>query len=207
MISLFPFQIKASEEIFTRYNNYKNSDNRPYETKTKPVPFYQALAAITGAGKTPILADAVTNMRLSMTSEPLVLWMSKGKAVVDQTYTNFKGKYAHLIDTFSVTLLKNLKPDKLQDGSLPILALATTGTFNQKTQEEGSLKIYQIEHDDGKKSLWDYLKERKTSEGKRRDLIIVYDEGHNLSDQQIDLLFDLEPESILVASATIAYTR
>lgn len=52
MISLFPFQIKASEEIFTRYNNYKNSDNRPYETKTKPVPFYQALAAITGAGKT-----------------------------------------------------------------------------------------------------------------------------------------------------------
>src|SRR5690606_2391410 len=49
----------------------------------------------------------------------------------------------------------------------------------------------------------EYIKERKTTNGQRRDLIIVYDEGHNLSDQQIELLFELEPEAILVASATL----
>ena len=37
----------------------------------------------------------------------------------------------------------------------------------------------------------------------RRPLIIVYDEAHNLSDQQTDLLLELEPDIILAASATM----
>ncbi|MEC5414764.1 hypothetical protein [Aurantimonas sp. C2-4-R8] len=40
-------------------------------------------------------------------------------------------------------------------------------------------------------------------DGKRRPLIIVYDEGHNLTDQQTDLLLELEPQALLVASATL----
>ena len=40
-------------------------------------------------------------------------------------------------------------------------------------------------------------------DGKRRPLLIVYDEGHNLTDQQTDLLLELEPEALLVASATL----
>jgi hypothetical protein len=37
------------------------------------VPFYQALSALTGPGKTPILADAVVQMRTSAPLEPIVL--------------------------------------------------------------------------------------------------------------------------------------
>lgn len=205
MITLLPFQIAASEQIARRYIEFRNSDNRPYETRTRPTPFYQALSALTGAGKTPILADAVVQMRLAMPVEPIVLWLSKAKTVVDQTYGNFRpgGKYSHLVDMFTVTYLKDLTPDMIADGSTPIIAIATTGTFNQREQAESSLRIYQVDQDKGSKSLWDFLKERRTSNGQRRDLIIVYDEGHNLSDQQIELLYDLEPEAILVASATL----
>jgi type III restriction enzyme len=168
-------------------------------------PFYQALSALTGGGKTPILADAVYQMRLSMPIEPIVLWISKSRVVVDQTYGNFQsgGKYAHLIDKFCVSYLRNLNDNIISDGTSPLIALATTGTFNQKDQEDSTLRIYQAVLDKSPISLWDLLKQRKTTEGYKRDLIIVYDEGHNLSDQQIDLLFELEPEAILVASATL----
>jgi type III restriction enzyme len=39
--------------------------------------------------------------------------------------------------------------------------------------------------------------------GKRRPLLIVYDEGHNLSEQQTELLAELEPDAYLLASATL----
>jgi type III restriction enzyme len=205
MITLLPFQIKASEQIAKRYMEFRDNENRPYETRTRAIPFYQALSALTGGGKTPILADAVVQMRFAMPIEPIVLWISKAKTVVDQTYANFRpgGKYSHLVEMFSVTYLKDLSPDMISDGTVPIIAIATTGTFNQREQSDSSLRIYQIDEDKGSKSLWDFLKERKTFDGQRRDLIIVYDEGHNLSDQQVELLFDLEPEAILVASATL----
>jgi type III restriction enzyme len=47
------------------------------------------------------------------------------------------------------------------------------------------------------------LKIRKNSKGKKRELFIVYDEGHNLSNQQTKLLLDLEPAAFLLASGTI----
>jgi type III restriction enzyme len=43
------------------------------------VPFYQALSALTGAGKTPILADAVAQIRAQLPVEPIVLLISKTK--------------------------------------------------------------------------------------------------------------------------------
>ncbi|RHW34810.1 hypothetical protein D1B31_19270 [Neobacillus notoginsengisoli] len=205
MIELMPFQIKASEQMANRYVEFRNSDTRPYETRTIPTPYYQALSALTGGGKTPILADTVFQIRLSMPTEPIVLWISKAKSVVDQTYGNFRagGKYAHLLDSFTITYLKDLSESDIKDGTKPVIAIATTGTFNQRDQEDSSLKIYQTNEDKSSISLWELVKQRQTAEGKSRDLIIVYDEGHNLSDQQIDLLLGLKPEALLVASATL----
>src|SRR5207249_4839730 len=37
----------------------------------------------------------------------------------------------------------------------------------------------------------------------RRPLIVVYDEAHNLSDQQVELLTELEPDAFLLATATM----
>src|SRR5262249_55190661 len=38
---------------------------------------------------------------------------------------------------------------------------------------------------------------------RRRPLILVYDEGHNLTDQQMNLLLELEPDALIAASATM----
>lgn len=85
MISLFPFQAQASGTISERYREFVTDPDRPVKRGYGKLPFYQSLQALTGAGKTPIIADALTQMRMALPIEPLVLWVSKGKVVVDQT--------------------------------------------------------------------------------------------------------------------------
>jgi type III restriction enzyme len=204
-IELLPFQIRASQQIVNRYLKLQADPKRPAEHKGWDVPFYQALSALTGAGKTPILADAVVQMRAASEFEPIVLWISKAKAVVDQTFANFApgGKYAHLIAPFEPVYLSEITPTQIEDSTTPFIALTTVGTFNQKDKADGTLLVHKAGDDSGDVSLWDALIQRKSSKGLRRPLIIVYDEGHNLSDQQTELLLELEPEAILVASATM----
>ena len=82
------------------------------------------LSAITGAGKTPILAQAVSLMRGHFGIEPIVLWMSKARSVVAQTYTNFSGgKYSELVDGFRVINIQNINPDLIADGTIPLLLM------------------------------------------------------------------------------------
>ncbi len=203
-IQLLPFQVRASQQIVNRFLKLVEDPRRPTEYKGWDVPYYQALSALPGAGKTPILADAVAQIRTTMPVQPVVLWISKAKAVVDQTFANFEpgGKYNHLIDPFTVVYLSQLSPEQIGDGTTPFIALATVGTFNQKDKGDGSLTVHKTGEDDGNASLWTTLTARSAS-GQRRPLIIVYDEGHNLSDQQTELLLELEPDAILVASATM----
>lgn len=204
-IELFPFQTKAADQISARFGELLSDPKRPTENAQWAVPFYQALSALTGAGKTPILADAVSLMRAQLPIEPLVLWISKTKAVVDQTFANFEagGKYAHLLEDFLIEYLHQLTPERIADASLPHITLATVGTFNQKSKEDGTLRVHKVGEDKSDESLWQMLTARRTNDGKRRPLFIVYDEAHNLSDQQTDLLLELEPDAILVASATL----
>ncbi|MGD0643262.1 MAG: DEAD/DEAH box helicase family protein [Roseiarcus sp.] len=204
-IELLSFQIRASQQIVNRFLKLQADPKRPAEHKAWDVPFYQALSALTGAGKTPILADAVAQMRTASPLEPIVLWISKARAVVEQTYANFTsgGKYAHLIAPFESVYLSEITPHQIGDASTPFVALATVGTFNQKDKADGTLLVHQEGDDSGDASLWDALIKREAATGQRRPLIIVYDEGHNLSDQQTELLLELEPDAILVASATM----
>ena len=84
----------------------------------------------------------------------------------------------------------------------PLVLFATVGTFNQKDKEAGNRQIYQCKLDQQNQSTWDGLKKRG-----ERPLFIVYDEGHNLSDQQTNLLLELKPEVFLMASATIKFPQ
>jgi type III restriction enzyme len=208
-IALLPFQIKASNAIAERHGRLVGDKNRPYYLQNRPVPFYQALSALTGAGKTPILADAVAQLRTGCTSEPVILWISKAKAVIDQTRANFEtgGKYAHLLPGFQAMGLSEVSHAQVRDATCPLLILATVGSFNQRDREDGSLRVHRVEQDVGADALWKVLRERsstvKGSDSGRRPLIIVYDEAHNLTDQQADLLLDLEPDAFLGASATM----
>ena len=204
-IELLPFQVRASQQIVNRYLKLVEDPKRPSVHKGWDVPYYQALAALTGAGKTPILADAIAQMRATSVVEPVVLWISKAKAVVDQTFGNFEpgGKYSHLIEMFEVVYLSDLTPEQIADSGTPFVALTTVGTFNQKEKAGGTLNVHKTDDDAGDESLWATLTARVGADGRRRPLFVVYDEGHNLSDQQTDLLLELEPDAVLVASATM----
>ena len=206
-ISLFPFQVRAAQQIANRYLALVADRRRPMEHRDWPTPFYQSLSALTGAGKTPILADAVEQIRstMPMDQQPIVLWISKAKAVVDQTYANLEsgGKYRHIIGPFNVDFLSNVTRDSITDGSSATLLLSTVGAIYRSEAARGALLIHRSGDDDGDTSLWDELTKRESRDGMRRSLIVVYDEGHNLTDQQADLLLDLEPDAILVAGATL----
>lgn len=204
MLELKVFQSEAAKSISDRYAFFANHPDRPRKGR-KPRAFFQALSALTGAGKTPVLAQAVALMRSHFECEPIVFWMSKAKSVVAQTYTNFSGggKYSEIIDGFRVINISQLSPELIADSSTPLMVIATTGLFNNKDQSEGALNIYKRDQDRfGDKSPWERLIERADN-GKRRPLLIVYDEGHNLSEQQTELLAELEPDAYLLASATL----
>ena len=204
MLELKGFQSGSAKSISDRYAFFASHPDRPRKGN-KPRPFFQALSALTGAGKTPILAQAVEHLRGYFTSEPIVVWMSKAKSVVAQTYTNFSpaGKYSQIIEGFRVIRMAELHPELISDSTTPLLVMTTTGLFNSKDQADGALHVYQKDNDlFGDQSPWQRLIERRDGV-KRRPLIIVYDEGHNLSEQQTDLLAELEPDAYLLASATL----
>lgn len=206
MIELLEFQKKAATTMAERFAQYRAD---PVVTGTqhhqRRVPFFQALASITASGKTVILADVVASIGAILPVPPIVLWLSKGKVVVEQTLANLLpgGKYHHLLGNAEVCPLAEYDAGAVAEISKPIIYFATVGTFNQKDKENGSLVIYRCDIDTADRSAWDALKERRNEAGVRRPLIVVYDEAHNLSDQQTDLLMELEPDAFLLASATM----
>lgn len=201
-MELFPFQIEASTRIADRFAAY--AADPLTITRTRRIPFYQNLNSITGSGKTLILADSVSQIRSQLALEPIVLWLSKGKVVVWQTYSNLSsGKYAGLVSNFTVKPLMECRLSDIENASAGLMLVATVGKFNQADKEKGDRKIYQLAFDDASQSLWDMLRQRRDLNGRQRPFIVVYDEGHNLTDQQTKLLLDLEPDALIAASATM----
>ena len=204
MIELFDFQHQAVAEIVDRFAQYWS--DRPWHGSKKKggyVPFYQALASITASGKTVIMAEAVTEMVPLLPLKPVVVWVSKGKVVVDQTYTNLQdgGKYRHLLPDFQVRFLSEFSTSDCEQDDVGLLYVATVGTFNQRDKDKSDLRVFRSDVDFADRTTWTAIQQR-LSGGIRRPLIIVYDEAHNLTDQQTNLLMELEPDALLVASAT-----
>lgn len=205
MIELFEFQHRAVAQIASRFAEYiANRPGKVVGRKTTYTPFYQALASITASGKTVIMADTLAQLDPLLPLKPIVIWLSKGRVVVDQTYANLHagGKYAHLLAGYEVRLLGEYDPREVEDDALALIYIATVGTFNQKDKDAGKLKLFKSELDNADRSTWDALKLRLDSSDTRRPLVIVYDEAHNLTDQQTGLLMELEPDALLLATAT-----
>ncbi|MCE8163935.1 MAG: DEAD/DEAH box helicase family protein [Candidatus Moeniiplasma glomeromycotorum] len=204
MLELFDFQEKAALKIVEKYENYfrqqiiiKKGDE---ET---PVPFIQILDALTGSGKTVILAKTIGEISKLSSEIPIILWLSKASVVVEQSFNNLTtgGKYHHLLGKCQVIMLAEYQENLLFENE-PLVLFATVGTFNQKDKEAGNRQIYQCKLDEQNQSTWDSLKNRN-----QRPLFIVYDEAHNLSDQQTNLLLELKPTVFLMASATIKFPK
>lgn len=206
VFELLPFQEQAAHQIADRYMLLRDDIDRPTYTARRAVPYFQALQAITGAGKTAILAEAVAQIAATMPLKPIVLWTTRLRIVVEQTRSNFEagGKYSSLLPGFNVMPLRMLDRDAVRDGSTPLVAVTTVGGFNDKDKDEEGLAVHKVALDQGEESLWTTLTKRETSSG-GRPLIVVYDEGHNLTDPQAELLMGLAPDVLLVASATLSW--
>src|SRR6267143_4070996 len=119
-MELLPFQIDASTQIAERFVKYL--EDPLLVTHSKIVPFYQNLSSITGSGKTLILADAVEQIRSRLPIEPIVLWLSKGRVVVWQTFANLStGKYAELLGGYQVKPLLDCKAADVEDSKRGLL--------------------------------------------------------------------------------------
>src|SRR5437868_7558756 len=115
-MELLPFQIDASTQIAERFQKYMEEPLAV--TRTRILPFYQNLSSITGSGKTLILADAIEHIRSRLPVEPIVLWLSKGRVVVWQTFNNLaNGKYSSLVGGFDVKPLLECKTSDVEDSS------------------------------------------------------------------------------------------
>ena len=200
-MELIDFQLNASEMIASRLAEYIKDPL--IKTKNEIIPFYQNLSSITGSGKTLILADCIEQIRAFLSTQPVVLWLSKGRVVVSQTLENLSnGKYAENIPNYDVKPLLDCKERDILDDKRGLILIATVGKINQKDKEAGDRHVFQTGFDNADSSLWEMLKKRESYAGVKRDLIIIYDEGHNLSDQQTQILLDLSPTALIAASAT-----
>ncbi|MDJ0454087.1 DEAD/DEAH box helicase family protein [Gordonia amicalis] len=207
-IELFQFQQEAASQMADRYIEYSAEPiGFGRGARRRDVPFYQALSSITGSGKTAILAQTVSEIVEMSELPPVILWLSKGKVVVQQSYANLAvgGKYAHLMPGIAVRLLSEYDPEDVAESDGALLYFATVGTFNQRDREKSNLKIFAADTDNIETTRWEALKERETADGRRRPLIIVYDEAQNLSDQQTILLLEQQPAVFLLASATLRF--
>lgn len=205
MITPYRFQREAASTIADRFIEYQGNEvSKGTRKQPEWVPFIQVIKALTGAGKTVILADAVAQISAVATIAPVILWLSRGRVVVAQSYANLQpgGKYGHLLGNMSVRPLGEYSASNVEAADSPSLFFATVGTFNRQDTAQGKLTIYKSDIDETGMSTWDALRERLDANGEKRPLFIVYDEAHNLSEQQSELLLQLQPEAILLASAT-----
>jgi type III restriction enzyme len=204
-ISLLEFQTEASQSISDRVVAYIDEPLRMGKAGAQHnIPFIQLLSSITASGKTLILADAVSDIAQRTVPKPVVLWLSKATVVVAQTYANLDdgGRYHGLLVDFEVQTLSDYDDDALRNSSSSMLYFATVGTFNQKQKASSGLNVFKSAIDEAASSTWDSLKLRPDPGGFRRPLLVVYDEAHNLSDQQTELLLELQPDAFILATAT-----
>jgi type III restriction enzyme len=195
-IELLDFQQEAASKLINAAVTY--FANGQDVVGGRPIPFVGQLQAVTGAGKTPIIADVVARLKPAV-----VLWTTKFGSVVDQTVANLRGKYRHLLGKSGVEIINFGEITgaaqwehliERADG-LTIL-VSTVGMWNSSEKDE-RLNVHRPYPDWGEKTRWQRLKEDR-----KRPLWVVYDEAHNTTSEQFELLDDLNPAGFFVASAS-----
>jgi type III restriction enzyme len=199
---LLVFQAEAAEHAFVAYSKYDPQSNRfssglgasvPTALKGRPKPYLHRIKAVTGAGKTPVLAAVAAKLK-----NCVVLWTTPRGAVISQTTEALAGKYARLFpeNTRVFELSKLLGSTKdwqemLASETGCTIITATVASFNQDSSS-ATLNIYK-----GAPSHWDQL-----CGDVKRDKWVFYDEGHNVTDNQFNKLLELQPKGFMLASAS-----
>ena len=193
------FQLRAAHRLSEMVQCYPNDEFRArYDQDTgERLPFLCRLSAITGSGKTPILALTAQYLK-----NGIILWTTNRSAVISQTITNLRagGKYSQLLrEGTQVFPLGDMSPSDWEDtmvrkDGLTIL-LSTVAAFNQ---EGDKLKIHQRISNE---TRWEMLSSQGVT-GRKRTLYVMYDEGHGVTERQFRKLRELRPHSFILASAS-----
>jgi type III restriction enzyme len=197
-IELLGFQQEAASKILNAAVSYFAQGQDI--SGGRPVPFVGQLQAVTGAGKTPILADVVGRLKPA-----IILWTTKFGSVVDQTVANLRGngKYSHLLGKGSIEVLNfseitgSAQWEYLIDRKDGLTILVSTVAMWNSSEKDERLNVHRPCADWGDKTRWERLKSDR-----KRPLWVVYDEAHNTTTEQVELLDDLNPNGFFVASAS-----
>ena len=202
---LFPFQEEAADALRRAAIAWMSqaATEGPPKYGASVIPFLGQLRAVTGSGKTPILAQVVGGL-----GPGVILWTSRSSAVVEQTYNNLRGKYAPLLPRGTKVLREipsqNVWRDLVDAPTGLTIWLLTVGSWNEVENAKGAgaadarLNLHRIHPDwAGDTSPWEQIRRDL-----KRPLWIVSDESHNQSSAQLDLLADLRPKGFFMASAT-----
>ncbi len=203
---LFPFQEEAAQAMRHAALGWEAYavTNPPPRYGAARIPFLGQLKAVTGSGKTPILANVVGGL-----GDALVIWTTRSSAVVEQTFTNLNGRYGSLLPA-GTQVLRDIPSQAvwrdLVDApkGLTIWVLTVASWNEQEATTNGGsadarLNLHRPQPDwaGGDRSPWDQLRHDL-----KRPLWIVSDESHNQSTVQLDQLAALGPQGFFMASAT-----
>jgi type III restriction enzyme len=160
----------------------------------EPLPYVHRLKAVTGAGKTPILAAIAGEL-----GDAIVLWTTPSAAVIKQTVAALRGKYRSLLpaDTQICDLSETTDADwgsALDTHSGLSILVATVGSFNQSGD---TLRLHK-----GSPSRWEELRIRAKGGRRQRRLFVLYDEGHNSTSAQLSRIATLRPYALVLAGAS-----
>ena len=193
------FQERSASALATMIQEYPSARFKArYDQDTgELLPFLCRLRAITGAGKTPILALTAQHLRTG-----IILWTTNRGAVISQTLANLKagGKYSALLpEGTQIYLLSEMSDSDWQDvltadDGVTIL-LSTVAAFNQDSD------VLRVHRKLGDFTRWEMLG-GKGDNPRRRTLYIFYDEGHGATESQFRKLRELDPRAFLLASAS-----
>lgn len=209
---LLDFQLPAVEKLQTAAVEWMTalSQHRPpFTLDEEPIPLLGQLQAITGAGKTPILAAVVGGI-----GPAIVFWTTKSRVVVQQTARKLRTTYAPLMPEDTVVLDEMPTPDQWRDLFDQQTGLTvwvrTVASWNEpeetrKGDDEARLSLHRPAQDlADERTLWEHL---ASPSERKRPLWVMYDEGHGQTPVQLDQLLDLAPMGIVAASATPATSK
>lgn len=201
---LFPFQEEAAQslrEAALSWVAYAVRRGHPPEYGESEIPFLGQLKAVTGSGKTPVLANTVAGL-----GDAVVFWTTRSSAVVEQTYANLNGKYRSLLPPGAKVIRdipSQLAWRELIDAKTGLtIWVLTVASWNEaeagSSNGDARLRLRREQPDwAGSGAPFDQLRENL-----KRPLWVVSDESHNQSEVQLDQLAALRPRGFFMASAT-----
>ncbi|MEZ5101806.1 MAG: hypothetical protein R3C15_18810 [Thermoleophilia bacterium] len=197
------FQERAVRQVAARYARHAS---RRARDEAPDLPFLQAFAVVTITGKTLLLADTIRLVAAALEAPPLVLWCSRGRVLAQTTYNSLSpgGRWERALGP-GVRLAPLGELDLPQVASSPdaLVCFATIATFPPGGRDDVSgFSLAGSDLDGLTDARLAALRERRLADGRRRPLILVYDEAHELSQRHAELLVSLAPDLILLASAT-----